>query len=466
MTLVLLALSLAAVPVSRRMTGDYLTPVALVVSAWCGALGLFSLRLLPYAPMRLSTWLTIGGTVLALVAGAVAGQRLARLRPTHLVQVPTRPSAWVLVYSLLGLMGTAWYVWVVVHYMGPDAFSTPHQVRIALGEYRIPSTYLFLQFFCMASPMLAMATSLAGYRLGPLAWALVTACVLSTWITTDRTPFFLVTLAGFFMFVYRKGPALRWSGFVAASIVCVLLLATNFAVVGMWVGKTPQALGVVMRVPAEVPDRPPAAQPSPAPVTPAPPAQSPAGDPGAGLPADPHPKAGRGHALLQRGSTVYLYLTGSFAALDVLLAEAPDRTGGVHVAYPIARALYRLGLLAHELPPAIPAFRNLRLTSGNDISFNGYTFLYYPWMDFGVAGALIYAFVVGLGSGVAYMWVRGNRASPARLLVLAHVATALVLSIFVNKFNNTASWYVALFTVLPFMTAALVGRFSPWSPGR
>jgi hypothetical protein len=71
-------------------------------------------------------------------------------------------------------------------------------------------------------------------------------------------------------------------------------------------------------------------------------------------------------------------------------------------------------------------------------------------MDFGLPGALIYSFGVGVLSGWGYALLRKQRESPVRLLVMCHVATALVLTAFVNKFNNTASWYIALATLAPF----------------
>lgn len=278
---------------------------------------------------------------------------------------------------------------------------------------------------------------------------------------------------------------LSWRGLLGATAVCALLLGANFGLVGMWVGKTPQALGVVMQAPGaagrtatgpsgaggvpsprrgEAGTQPPAGATAPGaerPVTSS--AEPSTTPPASALPSFLTQLTTRLHAVLQRGSTIYLYLTGSFAALDVLLREDPSWTSGAHVLYPIVRALDRIGLLPQTAPKAIPEFRDLGLTTGRDIAFNGYTFLYYPWMDFGIAGAIVYAAAVGLASGLAYGWMRRNRASPVRLLVMAHVATALALSIFVNKFNNTASWYVALLTLIPF-SLPLPGRRGSPSP--
>jgi oligosaccharide repeat unit polymerase len=123
------------------------------------------------------------------------------------------------------------------------------------------------------------------------------------------------------------------------------------------------------------------------------------------------------------------------------------------VAYPIVRLLQRSGLVSMTLPPAIPEFVSLGISGAEDRKFNGYTFLYYPLVDFGPAGALVYAGVIGLIVGLAYGWTRRNRSAPLRLLVMGQLSTALVLSIFVSKFNNTASWYVVVLTALPFLLA-------------
>ncbi len=113
--------------------------------------------------------------------------------------------------------------------------------------------------------------------------------------------------------------------------------------------------------------------------------------------------------------------------------------------------LERAGLIAGPVPPFIPEDRPLGLQTDKDIAFNGYTFLYYPLMDFGRVGAVVYAGVVGVLSGWLYGVFRSRRQSPVHLLLMAHLSTALVLSVFVNKFNNTASWYIAVATVLPFL---------------
>lgn len=457
LSIALLALALAAVPLSRRLSDDYFSPAALVVAAWFGSLGLYALHLLPYPGMRPSTWAYILVTVTLLVAGALVGERfMPPAAGPRRRRVPRGAALWVSAFALLGILGTIWYVQEVRAHLGPDAFANPNAVRIALGQYEIPSRFLFLQLFCLAGPLLAIALHLGGVRLPWPAWTLVIVCALCTWITTDRTQFFLLTLTAFFMYVVNRGPRLGWTRLVAAVALCAVLLLANFTLVGIWVGKTSKNLGLTMRLPApstadSVPGSGSKEAQGAAPAL----AQTPPAGEAASPEHAPSVLQARLESLLQRTSPIYLYITGSYPALDVLMTAELGRTNGLHVAYPIVRLLQRAGVIAAELPPAIPEFRPLGMTSGSELRFNAYTFLYYPLMDFGPIGALGYVLAIGLLSGVVYGWVRRVRQAPLRLLMMGHVATALALSIFVNKFNNTAAWYIAVMTALPFIAGSL-----------
>ncbi len=467
---VLILVALAAVPVARRFTGDYFPPGALLVGSWAGTLGLYFFHVIPYPSMRVVALLFVVAAVATFVAGGWVGQRLADRGPAP---APTPPEAAhaarvaLRVVAVGGLLGTAWYVYFVATILGADAFvDSPMRIRLALGDYTIPSRFLFLQLLCVAAPLLGLALHLTRTRLRPIDWLLVVACVLATWITTDRTQFFIVTLTSYFMVVLAGGRRLGYVRLVAVSVVAVAVLGASFLLIGAWLGKTPSNLGVQVQLPA----RPPETASSSAPARPRLPGALPPADArtptstsdpaGTSASSDQAPGAVRGLALrvLQRTSTIYLYATGSYAALDTLLQTDPPRTHGLHTFYPIARLLQRAGVIDAELPSDIAPFVPLRLTSGPDIEFNGYTLLYYPLSDFGRLGAYLYMGALGLLCGWVYGRYRRGRDSAWLLLTMGHLSMALVLSVFVNKFNNTASWYIYFWSCAPLLAGSVLHR--------
>jgi hypothetical protein len=459
MSAILMGVAAMALPVSRRLTGDLFTPASVIVASWCGALSLFLLRLLPYPPLHLETVAFVTAVVGLLVAGMVAGQRLfdSRSRAASSggagTRVPPHADRWVIAFAVIGLSGTLWYVVSTAQVLGWRIFiDDPLQIRLALGDYRIPSQYLFLEYFCVVSPTLALAFALSGARLRALTWGLALLAVLATWVTTDRTHFFTLLLIGYFMALFQRGRALSWRGFTGVSAVAGCLLVANFLLVGAWLGKTPANLNLTMNLPGKI-DAPAGTTANEAKAQ----DEREPGRAGRSKTADDEHKAPAdsrivqiAHRALQRGSTLYLYSTGSFAALDVLLRADRPRSHGLHTFYPLGRALERLGVIHGPMPPAIAPFLPLGLTMGPDQPFNVYTFMFYPLEDFGPAGGLIYALAIGLLSGVTFAYARRRRGEPIALLLIGHLYSALLLSIFVNKFNNTASWYILCWSLLPF----------------
>src|SRR4030095_8678057 len=156
-TIVLWTVALAALPLSRRFTGDYFSPAALITAVWFGSFGLYALHLPPYPEMRATTTYFILGAVALMVAGATVGQRLlsSRAPAPDTVRLPRHPNVWVSGLALLGIAGTVWFVVLVTNALGPDAFSAPHVVRRALNTFVLSSQYLVLQYFCLGAALLA-----------------------------------------------------------------------------------------------------------------------------------------------------------------------------------------------------------------------------------------------------------------------------------------------------------------------
>ena len=448
LSVILTVLAILAVPVGRRITGDYFSPAVLVVTTWAITLGLFFLHIIPYPDIGVSTFLFITASVGVLVVASHLAMRRAEsgVLPRRLPLA--YPELSLLVMALGGLAGTAWYVWSVIDSLGIGAFvDRPQRIRFGMAEGVVPTRFLILQFLCIATPITAVALRLTGTIIRPAIWGLVAVATLGTWISTDRTQFFVVLLTSYFMYVLTRGRRMRFPALAMSTVAMLLILGGYFLLIGVWMSKTPANLGVEVRVPTA------------APVLAMRPSGGSAARPAAGSrPAAPSPWEKRLQQHLQRVSTIYLYATASYRALDVLLDNPQPRTYGVHSLYPIARFLDRVGLVPGGVPGAVAPFAPLGLTSGGEVTFNAYTFLYYPLTDFGPAGALGYCALIGLLSGVVYGRFRADRASPFWLLAMGHVSAALVLTVFVNKFNNTASWYVFAWSCLPFVLGLALPR--------
>ena len=416
----LILASLAVLAWWRARTGEFCSPFAVVVASWGLTFSLFLLRLVPFKSISTRAGAIILVGVGSLLAGLFLAPWLDR-HPKPRVWSAKGASWWVSLYSLLGIAGTGWYLREVQQRFGLGAIlHDAPRVRYALLSYEIPSRFLFLQFLCMAAPLLAAAVAMAGQRLRWWVWGLVLIAWAGTCVTTDRTQFFVVTLAVAFIWLYHSGPNLSLRRIATFTGLAAVVLIANFMVVGYWVGKSADAVGTA---------------------------------PWVGRPT------GQSVGVWQRverqalgyASTIYLYATGSYPAFAAYVEEEHPRTYGVQSLYPVARLLERVGIVRGGVPYAIPDPVTIVQTADRTVGFNAFTYLYYPYQDFGTAGVAGYSLLIGLLAGSLHLRTRLVRSSPLHLLVLGQVSMALTLSVFVNKFNNTATWYVLTVTVLPFL---------------
>jgi oligosaccharide repeat unit polymerase len=407
LALSLIAIAFAAPVLSRRLNGDYFPPAAIVIATWAGGLGLYGLDVVPYRPLRAPTVTLIVAAVLLLAIGSAAAEWVAarRGRGTAAARVAL-PAGWITIFGLLGLAGVIWYVHGVVQLLGWGGFGNGERLRSALMNKEIPSTFLYLQFFCVATPLVTAAVWLSGGRVKAHHGALCAACVAATLVTTDRTQFFTVLVSVVLMYVFARGSALPLRRLVAVGVLCPLLLAANFAIVDAW----------------------------------------------------------RGYPQHRRLISAYVYATAAFPALDVAVHANEPSTDGMYTAYPIARLLQRLRIKRTEAPPYILPFVTVTRDGAEPASTNVYTALYYPFRDFGRGGALAYVAAIGVLSGIAFGWARRDRRSALGLLLVGQIGGALLFLPFVNKFNNTAWWYVLVWSLVPCGLARLRRLGAPSSP--
>lgn len=451
--LILFLVAFAAVPMSRRWTGDYFSPPALIVTTWAATFGVFLLQVIPYPEIARETiWLLLASSVAIVVAAVVSWRRIERSPGTFGRLNLLHPDWCIRTLAIGGLLGIAWYLWSVADTLGLSAFvDRPQRIRFGMAEGLVPTRFLVFEYLCIATPIAAVTLSLTGTPLRRSTWALVALATLGTWISTDRTQFFVVALTVYFVFVLAKGRSLRLVPFVVSTLVFLVVLGSYFLLIGAWMSKTPATLGVEIQLPrASRPALQMRAQSGQAPKR--------------RVAQDESSWEEQVRRNLQRVSTIFLYATASYRALDVLLDNPQPRTYGAHVLYPLARLFERVGIVPGGVPQAIPPFAPLGLTEGTDVTFNAYTYLYYPLVDFGPVGAVLYAGAIGALVGAIYGCFRRERASPFWVLTMGHVSMALALTVFVNKFNNTAAWYIYAWSCLPF-AVALVAKRLGWGAG-
>ena len=445
---VLWTLAVAAILISRRATGDFLSPPALVVGVWCVTGGLYFLFLLPYVPLSDRSAALIASALACLVAGMLLGGRIVRRRlgETERARLSEEgPARWIGWYALIGWTGFLWYAFFAVGLFGWAGLRQGWRIRWALGDRLIPSGFLFLEFFCIVTPLLALACLLTGARVSRGRLLAAASCVVPLWLTTDRTQFFMLTLTALWMYLLRHGPRLSAFRYARAVALCGVLLIAQFLAVGWWVGKTPEHLGAKLDVDRILP--PPAAGSI---VRKG--ASRPSIDTQAIVRAARKFLRARTETVFRHASTLYVYATCSYPALSGLLEDPPEMTMGRRTFFPVFRLAQRAGLPTGPLPDVIPPFRKISYEA--NLATNAYSFLRDPYLDFSVVGLLGVPFVIGGISGVLYGIVRRRRDAPLPLVGLALICMGLTLSVLFNKFNDTATWYIGLMTSVPFLVEA------------
>ncbi len=328
--------------------------------------------------------------------------------------------------AIAAIAGVAWYVVAAATRLGWRGLLDGERLRQALTTYEIPSTFLFLQFFCLIAPLVAAALALTGTRLSWPARIGAAVAAIGTLPTTDRTQVFSLVATLFLMWVFARGRALGWRRLLLIGAVVPAILAANFVAVDAWRRNVLEAFELKLTVEAPESRATPVAR-----------------------------------AFWRRMTSAYYYATCAYPAIDRLLLDPGPSTGGALSFYPVARALERSGL-GPPTPPYIPGFVTItRPGPGPPAYANAYTYLYYPLRDFGPRGAAVYSLALGVACGLAIGWAGAARHSPARVLVAAHVSTAIAFLPLFNKFNNSKCGYIVVWTLIPFAVAALSSRRRP-----
>ncbi len=389
----LLILSPLGLLLSKRLLGDYFTPPAIYHFFWCFALGALTLDWIAYHPVGVEAWSAIALGYAGFMGGGCCVLAYGLTRPRALLRDPEFDhigrGKLELVLLLMFLLGIFGFVLQLAHLQSQIGLTTFIE---APGEAReLHSNVKYLGFFnilnvsnfVLSLMYLVLYKKPAKWVILIMLWALAT-----TFVTTDRTRFFYMVIWSFFIVVYLY-PRINLTPKVILGVVGTLSVLLLFFLLIAKIYKK-QAFEDNMeyvRISEE---------------------WAPLVDP-------------------------YIYLTGSFPVLQAFLEDKRELAYGKNSFEPVVK-LIEVVLPDFEREEIVGKFYRV------PIELNACTYLEPFYRDFGLAGALIGPFLMGLVCAAAYLFMR-NRKSLFSVYFAALLSFCTTISIFVNHFTQIATWY-------------------------
>lgn len=135
----------------------------------------------------------------------------------------------------------------------------------------------------------------------------------------------------------------------------------------------------------------------------------------------------------------YMYVVNNYENFNCLVAQLPEFTHGLKMLFPVF-ALTGLKFVFPQLV-AFPLY-----TTKSELTT--LTIFYDAYYDFGTAGVVVFALVLGGGAFLLTQWAKKSE-NPLVYLIYGQIAIYLGLSFFTTWFSNPTTWFwLALTTVM------------------
>lgn len=145
----------------------------------------------------------------------------------------------------------------------------------------------------------------------------------------------------------------------------------------------------------------------------------------------------------------YMYIANNYDNFNVMTRELTVHAHGLRMLYPFV-TLSGLKFFVPSLAQGFPLFvTKEELTT--------VTMLYDAWYDFGLAGIVLFALVLGLVSGAVSRAQRKDR-NPFSALLYAQLAFYYLVSFFTTWFSNPATWFYLGISALLYLGYACTTR--------
>ena len=387
---VLLALGVVVAAAAASARFPPLHPSQLWLLPWAGALTLFALHLLPYQDLSGATIALIACSAAAFCGGALAGDWALRKAFARRSASPG-PTAELSVAAALTVAATAVGVVLFLAQIAASfglraALVTSADVRIALSTGTASLTIKYIYFAFAGAALTGLAAGQARTARERFAWTVAALfCVGSQYFSTGRSNVLLAGVAGATAYVLALRPSLSKVKLGLAIALVSLLTLPLFLGMGALLGKTYAASEI-----------------------------------------STFRNFFNEHPSVEQFATPYQYVSAPIPSLNEVVAvtDTWGRADGCASFQVVCSTLSRLGLgVVPE--PKLSAF------TGEPSSWNTFTALYAPLVDFGPYLAVLVLALEGAAVGLVWGWACTRR--PEGIACYACLSPAVAYSIVENS---------------------------------
>lgn len=413
--LLLFGLAILGLLISKKMLGDYFSPPAIYNFFWAMALGFLEMHWVRFDPMRQEVWLVIIFSYVAFMTGCFLVLLYALTKPNIFdrpkIMFPflDRPRFEIALAVLfaIGIFGFLAQLAHIQSSMGLSVFLTdPMRAR----ELHTNVKYIgFFNILNVANFVLTVLYLLLFRKPKRWVWLILFWALATTLLTTDRTRFFYLVIWTFYAGVYVFPRFNLGVKTIMAGLTTGLFLFGFFLLVSVFYSK--QAYDDNM----EYINLPPQY---------------------AAL-VDP-----------------YIYLTGSFPVLQAVLDDKQDLAWGKNTFEPLVKVME---LIDPDTEREVLVGKFYRVP----LELNVCTYLEPYKRDFGTSGMIIGAFLTGLLCTGVYVAMR-QRKTLFWVYFAGILGFCTTISIFVNHYTQTATWY---FIIVGYLVFRFCARTNPRQEG-
>jgi oligosaccharide repeat unit polymerase len=414
MSYLLIAGSLAAaglvIWISARFFKHPFSPFSVFYGVWFIAFALLNLHWIEYIPIRRSIWMLIAISLLSFGLGWIVpylSWNPREFESPEMVKQQVSADRLRIVIFLCFALGVLWAITFLLMIRSTIGLATfieaPAEIRTSMAENADMQEPL-IAFDWLNVANVPLCCFYLFVLKGPrriIIWPILFFSLAALFLMQDRTHFFYAASWAVFVLLHSMRVTLKRVATVAA--LGIALLLAQFMVVAIWLGKVAENSSDLLQA-ANVQDT------------------------------------------MTFVLPPYMYITESFASLQVYIDSQLPSTHGLMTFYPTLRLLRAVDPTLRTPSSVVTEFVQVPFDS------NTFTWLQQFYDDFGTAGVVIGPWFIGVLTSFVYFRMLRTR-SFYSTLVNGLFSYCAALSVFANHFTQGPAWY---FLVVSFAIAVWV----------